>query len=168
MQGYKIISDKISANVPLFLQVEYLQIIRKFNKPLIFTNISEQYTSPTQYLFLTIYPSTNKLSIFIDKITISTDSTTINTFPSPYVTQTDFLTTIFNIIKGILANFYDKYVKQNAKFKEELMDFNKKHTESNIFSSEHIENELLTLTSETSSSEYCFDTKLQANFDKNY
>ena len=117
MQGYKIISDTISANVPLFLKVEYLQIIRKFNKPLIFTNISEQYTSPTQYLFLTIYPSTNKLSIFIDKITISTDSTTINTFPSPYVTQNDFLTTIFNIIKCILANFYDKYVKQDAKFK---------------------------------------------------
>ena len=38
--------------------------------------------------------------------------------------------------------------------------------EPSKFSSEHIENEVLTLTSETSSSEYCFETKLQAKFDK--
>ena len=33
-------------------------------------------------------------------------------------------------------------------------------------SSEHIKNEVLTLTSKTSSSEDCFDTKLQAKFYK--
>ena len=33
-------------------------------------------------------------------------------------------------------------------------------------SSEHIKNEVLTLSYETSSSEYWFETKLQAKFDK--
>ena len=36
----------------------------------------------------------------------------------------------------------------------------------NKFSSEHIENKMVTLTSETLSSEDCFKTKLQAKFDK--
>ena len=35
------------------------------------------------------------------------------------------------------------------------------------FSSEHIKNEVLTLTSETSSTKDCFETKLQAKFYKN-
>ena len=38
--------------------------------------------------------------------------------------------------------------------------------EPNKFSSEHIENEVLTLTSETSYPEDRFDTTLQAKFDK--
>ena len=54
-----IISDTLSSSVPLFLRVYYLQITTTFNKPLIFTKISEHYTIPTQYLFLTVYPSTD-------------------------------------------------------------------------------------------------------------
>ena len=38
--------------------------------------------------------------------------------------------------------------------------------EPNKFSLGHIENENLTLTSEPSYYEYCFETKLQANFNK--
>ena len=38
--------------------------------------------------------------------------------------------------------------------------------EQNKLSSEHIENEVLSLTSEYLSSEDCFGTKLQAKFDK--
>ena len=34
------------------------------------------------------------------------------------------------------------------------------------FSSEHINNKMITLTSEIFSSEDCFETKLQTNFDK--
>ena len=36
----------------------------------------------------------------------------------------------------------------------------------NNLSSEHIENKMVTITSKTLSSEDCFETKLQANFDK--
>ena len=36
----------------------------------------------------------------------------------------------------------------------------------NKFSSEHIENEMVTINSETLSYEDCFETKLQAKFDK--
>ena len=50
---------------------------------------------------------------------------------------------------------------------EEFIDFKgKQQMETNKFSSEHIENEVLTLTSKTSSSEDCFETKLQSKFDK--
>ena len=38
--------------------------------------------------------------------------------------------------------------------------------EPNKLSSEHIKNEVLTLASETLSSKHCFETKLQAKFDK--
>ena len=38
--------------------------------------------------------------------------------------------------------------------------------EANKFSSKYTENEKLTLTSEPSYDEYCFETKLQAKFDK--
>ena len=38
--------------------------------------------------------------------------------------------------------------------------------EPNKFSPEHIKNEFLTLTSETSSYEYFFESKLQDKFDK--
>ena len=36
----------------------------------------------------------------------------------------------------------------------------------NKLSSEHIENKMVTLTSDTLSSEDCFETKLQAKFEK--
>ena len=42
----------------------------------------------------------------------------------------------------------------------------KQQMESNNLSSEHIENDVLTLTYETSPSEYWFESKLQDNFDK--
>ena len=42
----------------------------------------------------------------------------------------------------------------------------KQSMEPNKFSSEHIENEVQTITSETSSSEHRFETKIQAKFDK--
>ena len=38
----------------------------------------------------------------------------------------------------------------------------------NKFSSENIENKMVTPTSETLSSEDCFETKLQAKFDRSY
>ena len=38
--------------------------------------------------------------------------------------------------------------------------------EPNKISSEHIESRMVTLTSEYLFTEYCFGTKLQANFDK--
>ena len=53
--------------------------------------------------------------------TASTETTTISTCPSPYVTQTYFDTTIDNTIKYVLANFYDKHAnrisKQDSRFK---------------------------------------------------
>ena len=49
---------------------------------------------------------------------------------------------------------------------EELIEFEgKQQMEPNKFSQELIENEVLTLTSETSSPEDCFETKLQDKFD---
>ena len=49
---------------------------------------------------------------------------------------------------------------------EELLEFRgKQHMEPNKLSSEHIKIEFLTLTSETPSSEYCLETKLQAKLD---
>ena len=50
---------------------------------------------------------------------------------------------------------------------EELIEFKgEQKTKTNKFSSEKIRNEVLTLTSETSYSEYCFETKLRYKFDK--
>ena len=40
------------------LQVDFLKITTVFNKPLIFTKISDNFTSPIQYLFLAVSPST--------------------------------------------------------------------------------------------------------------
>ena len=65
-------------------------------------------------------PSTNKLSGSIENITISNESTTITTLTSHFVTQTNFPTTITNIIKYLLANFDDKNFKKYAKFKETI------------------------------------------------
>ena len=39
---------------------------------------------------------------------------------SPYITQTEFTTTIANKIKDLLDNVYDKHSKQDAKFKETI------------------------------------------------
>ena len=51
--------------------------------------------------------------------------------------------------------------------KEELIYFKgEKHMDQSKFSSEHIKNKMVTITSKTLSSEDCFETKLQANFDK--
>ena len=63
-------------------------------------------------------PSKNTRSDF----TISTEVTTIPTLTSPYMTQTDFNTTIAKTIKYLLANFYDKHAKKYAKFKEAIED----------------------------------------------
>ena len=50
---------------------------------------------------------------------------------------------------------------------EELIQFKgENQMKPNKFASEHIKNKVLTLTSETSSSEDCFETKLQSKFDK--
>ena len=47
------------------------------------------------------------------------------------------------------------------------MEFNgEQQMDPNKFSSEHIENEMVTITSETLSSEEWFETKLQSKFDK--
>ena len=59
------------------------------------------------------------------------------------------------------------YNKISEKPEEKLIEFKgEQQMEPNMFSSEHIQNEVLTLTSETPSSEYCFDTRLQAKFEK--
>ena len=63
-------------------------------------------------------PSTNTLS----GPTTSNESTTTSTLTFPYMTQTDFSTTISNIIKYLFANFYDKHAKQDAKFRETIAD----------------------------------------------
>ena len=55
------------------------------------------FTSPTQYLFLTVSPSKNTKSV----PTTSTESTRTSPSTSPYVTKTDFAATI----KDLLSNF---------------------------------------------------------------
>ena len=72
---------------------------------------SETFTSPTQYFFLTIYLSKNNRQNSIKKLTISTEAITITTFPSPYITQTYFVTTIITSVKYLLVNFYDNHSK---------------------------------------------------------
>ena len=62
---------------------------------------SDHFTIPTQYLFLTMSPSTNTRS----GPTTSTESTTTSPLTSPYVTQTDFSTAI----KYLLSDFDDKF-----------------------------------------------------------
>ena len=51
-------------------------------------------------------------------------------------------------------------------FRKWMFIFDRKQFILNMFSSEHIESILVTITSETLSSEDWFDTKLQAKFDK--
>ena len=61
-----------------------------------------------------MYPSTNTCS----GTNTSTETKTLALYPSnlSYVTQTD----LSNTIKVLLANFYDKHAKQDAKFKENI------------------------------------------------
>ena len=67
-------------------------------------------------------------------------------------------------------NFQDKISKYNQSFEkleEELIEFKgEQQMDQNNFPSEHIENKMVTITSDTLSSEYCFETKLKAKFDK--
>ena len=66
--------------------------------------------------------------------------------------------------------FKAKFYPYNQIFEqpeEYLIEFKgKQQMGQKTFSSEQIENKLLTLTSENSPSKYCFKTKLQANFNK--
>ena len=81
---------------------------------------SDHFTSPTQYLFLTMSPYTNTRSV----PTTSTEVTTDSPSKSPYVTQIDFPTKI----KYLLSNFDDKFKEslnetisdQDAKFDAEF------------------------------------------------
>ena len=61
-----------------------------------------------------MYPSTSTRSGSIYKTIISSESTTLPTSTSPYLTQTYFVTTT----KTILASFNDSNVTQEEKFKE--------------------------------------------------
>ena len=54
--------------------------------------------------------------------TTSTEATTTYTSTSPYVTHTDFDTTIVNVINELLSKFDDKPTKQDSKFKETIAD----------------------------------------------
>ena len=66
----------------------------------------------------------------------------------------------------IQANI-DKYDQHFEKPEEKLVDFKgEQQMDPNNLSSEHTENKMVTLTYENLSSEYCFETKLQAKFDK--
>ena len=78
---------------------------------------SEHFTIPTQYLFLTIYPSANTCY----GTTTSTEVTTTSTLESPHVKQTDFPTTI----KYLLANFYDNFeesIKETISYQDAKFD----------------------------------------------
>ena len=79
-------------------------------------DLQRHFTIPTQYLFLTMSPSTNTNS----GPTNSTEATTNTTLVSPHVTQTDFSTAISNTIIYLFANYDDKHAKQDAKFKETI------------------------------------------------
>ena len=63
-----------------------------------------------------MYPSTNTRS----GPTTSTKATTTSISTSPYVTQTNFIITIFNTIKCLIANFYDKHAKKDSNSKETI------------------------------------------------
>ena len=53
-------------------------------------------------------------------LTIYTEATKMPTSPLPYTTKNDFSNTIYHTIKYLLANFDDKYAKQDAKFAETI------------------------------------------------
>ena len=161
--------------MPLFLQVGYLQSTTAFNNPLILTKISEYCTSPTQYLFISMSPSTNTLCGSIEKITIYTETIKIPTFPLPYVTQTDSPITISKIIKDLATNFIAHIKETNkepivyrdenfdAKFEKHIQTFSLQVKEdSDKFSSKLIEYEVLTLASEHQPSKDNLERKFQS------
>ena len=82
----------------------------------------EHNTSPTQYLFLDVSPSTNTRSRSTDKNTTSPEATTLPIFPSLYLSQTDFDTKI----EKLLASYNDNNPKQDAQFKETKFLYDKK------------------------------------------
>ena len=90
------------------LQVYYLKIKQDHSTRLF---PSEKFTNPTQYLFLTIYSSTNTCY----GPTTSTEATTNSPLKSIYMRQTDFE----NAIKDLLYNFDDKLKKS---LKETIAD----------------------------------------------
>ena len=59
---------------------------------------SEHYTSPTQYLFLSVYPSTNTCSRSTENLTISTESTTVSPSPATFVSKDHFDTSLQYIV----------------------------------------------------------------------
>ena len=70
-------------------------------------------------------------------------------------------------------NFESKFQAKTSPFnqnflqlEEELINYKKEKMEPNKFSSEHIENGVLNITSETPSSEDFLETKLQDKFNK--
>ena len=65
-------------------------------------------------------PPTNTCSVSIKNLTISTEATTIPTFTSPYITQTEFSTTITTTTKDLIAIFNDKHAKKYANFKDTI------------------------------------------------
>ena len=95
------------------LQVDYLQITTELNKLLIFTKILEHYTSPTQYVFLFMSPSTNTIYGSIEDITVSSEANTITTSPSHNATQTDSPIKISKIIKDLTAYFISRIKETN-------------------------------------------------------
>ena len=106
--GSFIHKDKISS-VKHSHQVFYFITSRLYINNLTRLCHPEHFTSPTQYLLLIIYPSTN--TSFVP--TTSTETTTLSLDPlnSSYVTKTDFTTTTKDLmtefkefVKGIIAD----------------------------------------------------------------
>ena len=63
-----------------------------------------------------------------------------------------------------LRDKFDKYDQMFEQPKEKLIELKRKQKmEPNNFSSEHIENYVLTITSETTYYEDCFETKIHSN-----
>ena len=76
LQGDKIISATLSSSVPLFLQVNYLQITTKFTKNILFY-LFQSNMQAHKTLLLILYPSTNTQYTSSENINISTESNTI-------------------------------------------------------------------------------------------
>ena len=73
----------------------------------------------------------------------------------------------YNFEKKLQDNISPSNQNFELQKEEELIEFKEKQQkEQNKFSSEYIKNEVLTLTSDTSFSDDCLETKLQAKFDK--
>ena len=117
--GYFIWRDTISSVQHYFQVFYFLTSQLSINQS---TSICplDHFTIPNQYLFLSVSPYTHTRS----HPTTSTETTTPAPSNSFHVTQTDFSTTI----KDLLANFDDKFKEslketiadQDAKFDEEI------------------------------------------------